>query len=115
MEPLTKDNIVFGSISNNAKHGHTKTIDGKLYRSPTYQTWRGMHERCSVKSNGNFKYYGGKGIKVCKRWSSTNGFVNFIKDLGLRPEKHFLSRLDSHKDYKPSNCRWRPTAKRNKK
>ena len=30
--------------------------------------WRSMKQRCYNPSNDNYKYYGGKGIKVCEEW-----------------------------------------------
>lgn len=39
-----------------------------LSTHPLYQTWKSMMNRCYNSSNKNYQYYGGKGIKVCKRW-----------------------------------------------
>ena len=53
--------------------------------------------------------YGGRNIKVCKRWLKDDiGFQNFLKDMGRCPDnKRSLDRYPNNDgDYKPSNCRW---------
>ena len=100
MKAITQDNIKFGAITK------TKTINGKVYRSPTYETWRGMVERCTTLSNGNYARFGGKGIKVCKRWTGKDGFKNFIVDMGNRPTNKSIDRINPKLNYTPRNCRW---------
>ena len=74
-----------------------------LSKHPLYSTWYNMIDRCENQENRNYKYYGARGIKVCKRWHNAG---NFIKDMGNRPNKHSIDRTDNYKGYKPSNCRW---------
>lgn len=73
-----------------------------------YTTWRMMNYRCFSEVHGSFATYGGAGITVCERWRWDNvlGFVNFVNDMGERPEKHTLDREDPDGIYEPSNCRW---------
>lgn len=72
--------------------------------SPAYQSWRAMIYRCSNPGSPAYKYYGGRGIKVCKRWLK---FENFLEDMGERPEGKTLDRFpDNDGDYKLKNCRW---------
>ena len=70
-----------------------------------YKTWTNMKLRCYDSRAGGYEYYGGKGIKVCNRW--LKNFQAFVNDMGPRPSIDYsIDRIDSDKDYEPSNCRW---------
>jgi hypothetical protein len=83
----------------NTKHGHT----WKGGSSPTYLSWQGMVARCTNPSSPAWKWYGGRGIRVCRRWRS---FENFLADMGERPHGLTLERRNNDGGYKPSNCCW---------
>lgn len=77
-------------------HGRSRTTE--------YRSWAMMRQRCGNRKNGSFKDYGGRGIKVCKRWIK---FENFLRDMGLKPGPGYsIDRKNSNRGYRPSNCRW---------
>lgn len=90
-------------------HGHSRAGQGGAAPSPTYVSWSSMKNRCQNPKADNYPMYGGRGIKVCDRWLGTNGFENFLADLGERPLGCTLGRLDPNGDYEPSNCAWQTT------
>ena len=82
------------------KHGHYAGNKA----SPTYFSWRAMKTRCGNPKHDSYKYYGGRGVTVCKRWA--NSFENFLIDMGERPEGTSLDRIDTNGNYRPDNCKW---------
>lgn len=85
-------------------HGHAGR--GACGRSPTYNSWRGMNERCYYPAHPFYGQYGGRGIRVCERWRGRGGFENFLADVGVRPVGLTLDRVEVDGDYEPGNVRW---------
>ena len=94
------NNVERAILSPNMRtHGHIR--NGK--RSGTYNTWRGMIERCRNPKSGSYSRYGAMGISVCERWET---FEAFLEDMGERPEGHTIERKNNKLGYYPENCRW---------
>jgi hypothetical protein len=81
------------------KHG----LRRKGAHHPLVPVFDAMHARCSNPKRDDFYLYGGRGIRVCGRWMSLEAF---IADMSPRPNGTTLDRIDSSRDYEPSNCRW---------
>jgi len=76
-----------------------------MYTVPEYRAWISMKTRCYRPTYKQFGDYGGRGIRVCDRWKVS--FENFFADMGSKPSRaHTLDRIDTDKDYEPTNCRW---------
>lgn len=75
-------------------------------RSAEYNIWKSMHQRCENKNSPSYKRYGGRGIKVCDRWTGSSGFANFYADMGKKPQGMSIDRVDNDRGYEPSNCKW---------
>lgn len=73
----------------------------------TYQSWSGMRQRCDYSGHIEFHRYGGRGIIYDPRWKS---FDAFFEDMGARPPKMSLDRVDNDKPYCKENCKWSTAA-----
>lgn len=75
-----------------------------------------MIDRCRNPKNSNYKYYGARKIRVCKKWRIS--FTDFEKDMGYPPpgfgkDKYTLERINVNGNYEPNNCKWEPVKKQN--
>jgi hypothetical protein len=77
-----------------------------------YHIWLGMRRRCKTPSNKGYKYYGGRGIRICRRWDSFKAFTedmfqSYLDHAALFGECNTsLDRVKVDGNYKPSNCLW---------
>ena len=84
----------------------TQRLTHGLTQTSIYSRWAEMLQRCQNPQHKSYNNYGGRGIKVCKRWLYKDGFSNFLSDMGMPPKNKTLDRKNNEGDYKPSNCRW---------
>ena len=85
-------------------NGYSHVIKHGMSMTPTYHAWQAMKTRCYNKNFHAYPNYGARGITVCDRWLES--FENFYKDMGEKPHKKSLDRIDNSKGYSKENCRW---------
>lgn len=110
-------------FSHSLKGGHTLSCGCKqseevtarntthgLYYSLTYESWHAMIQRCTNPKLRAWRWYGARGITICKRWLK---FENFYADMGERPRGLTLDRKNNDGHYNQTNCRWATWSEQN--
>ena len=82
----------------NKKHG--------LRNTRLFNIWSKMRQRCNNEEDKLYRYYGGRGIRVCEEWED---FVSFYKWATFNgyTDNLTLERLDVNGNYEPLNCAWK--------
>jgi len=70
---------------------------------PTYKCWAYMVRGCDDPTRKGYAKIGGAGIGYCKKWAT---FKGFLSDMGEKPAKSILTRVDVDRGFCPSNCYW---------
>lgn len=104
-------------VRGNLKNGNTKScgclnkelikkrfITHKMSCSKPWFCWAHIKQRCLNKKDKFYKNYGGRGIKICKKWLDFEGFWEDMKD-GYK-DNLTLDRIDNDGNYCKKNCRW---------
>lgn len=90
----------------------TNGITHGMKNTRFYQTWTGMLQRCRSSNLASWKNYGGRGIKVCKRWNKFENFRDDMLDSYLKHCEDFgvketeIDRINVNGNYEQKNCRW---------
>lgn len=75
------------------------------FGTPLYRVWNAMWQRCTNSNVKEFRYYGGREIKVCEDWKSFPVFREWALSSGYEPCLT-LDRIEQDGNYEPTNCRW---------
>lgn len=71
--------------------------------TPIYAIHHAMMQRCYDKNSHAYDRYGARGINVCEKWQT---FEGFYADMGDKPDGMSLERKDNDGDYCPENVVW---------
>jgi len=74
-----------------------------LSGTSSYNTWASMIQRCTNNNSDCYENYGGRGITVCDKWLT---FEGFYEDMGDRPNEKTLDRKNVNGNYFKDNCKW---------
>lgn len=80
-----------------------RRANGEARKTREYRAWAAMRARCNNPNVINYERYGGRGIRVCKRWDD---YRLFLLDMGRCPPGCTLERMDNGEGYSPGNCTW---------
>lgn len=69
-----------------------------------YDTWKAMVRRCTNPRDASYTNYGGRGITVCDKWKTLDGFLEDMED--SYQEGLEIERIDNSLGYCKENCKW---------
>lgn len=88
------------------KFGYPSLSNDTIYSKRLKQTFKGMKARCYDIDDKCYKWYGGKGVKICDEWLyNPIAFLEWAMANGYQ-DNLTIDRIDSSKDYCPENCQW---------
>ena len=83
-----------------------KLLRHGLAKHPLYDVYCGMVRRCNDPRSSGWKWYGERGIRVCREWmEDRTAFIHWGISSGWQPGLQ-IDRIDNSGNYEPSNCRF---------
>lgn len=79
---------------------------GDSHKSSIYALWKDIRKRCYNPESWNYKYYGGKGVRMCDAWlNNYPAFRRWAVANGYSKGLH-IHRINNDGDYSPDNCKF---------
>jgi len=100
------------SCHQRGKNNHSFKHGG--YGTKLYGLWGSIRGRCYNPKGLRYKYYGGRGIKVCSEWNDFAAFRDWVLVNGYS-EGLEIDRIDSGGDYCPENVQFLSKSNHSKK
>lgn len=98
-------------------HNHTKSCGCRsvetrlqavhgLSKHPIYKIHKSIRDRCYLPTQKAYRYYGGRGIKMCNVWlNNPKAFIEWALINGYQSGLQ-IDRINNDGNYEPGNCRW---------
>lgn len=91
-----------------------RTTHGHSDKERLYDIWIGIKQRCNNENYRIYKWYGGKGVRMCDEWRDYSKFREWSYANGYhepsegqtKGDRLSIDRIDPDRDYSPDNCRW---------
>lgn len=91
----------------NIQFSPADSYTGIRSQHPLYRVYRDMIRRCGDPDHKDFKYWGGKGVRLCDEWlNSFQAFYDWAQPQYAQGLS--IERADIAKNYCPENCSWIP-------
>jgi len=88
------------------KIGNKNSLTHGLSHTILYQKFLDIKKRCYSPHRKDYKYYGGKGIRICDEWLNDFGkFFCWSIENGWNSSLT-IDRIDPNKNYCPDNCQF---------
>ena len=85
-------------------HPFNRKVGQQVKKHSLRNRWSKILQITTNPNSEGFEYYGGRGITMCREWSSKyNNFLLWAVQNGYR-EDLVLTRRDKSKNFEPSNC-----------